>query len=436
MTVNDVVDDRFSDGPFLLQEPTNHLDITGILWLKKYMQTLDDVTLVVVSHDRGFLDATIDQTIIMQGKQLIVHDGNYESYLETQEELKLHRAKQRDAINRKKAKAEQSIQKDLVDAHRRKNDKKLAQVASRRKKLEERSGIEKNAKGHRFKLNRDRAGRHFGKRFQVEDEYVDPKLKWKLPVPSPLRSPGPILQVNHLDFAYDFDESKSDGDIHWILRDVNLVVDQKARIAIVGQNGQGTQCTSSYVNSHYHHRLHGSGKSTLMKLFAEQLQPNRGIRQAHTQCNISYFEQHFVDLACGRTETAYDHISSIYPSLSEKEIFAALGSFNLAPFAHQGLNTFSGGQVVRFAFALMSLENPHAVFLDEPSNHLDLDASEALRECLLGYEGAVVFVSHDIYFIRAMKCSHVYDVFETFVRDIGSIDKYRPPKTIPLCKDQ
>ena len=142
----------------LLDEPTNHLDLPGILQLKEYLNTLDGPTVVTVSHDRAFLDDTVDDVIELRGGALTYYTGNYSRYCATMAEDKAKRAAQRDALDRKAQKQGASVTKQRAAAARSADCKRQAQAASKARKLEQRHGLEVNAKGHRFKLNRDRAG--------------------------------------------------------------------------------------------------------------------------------------------------------------------------------------------------------------------------------------------------------------------------------------
>ena len=148
---------RFVDAQvLLLDEPTNHLDLPGILQLRALMDTLADLTLVTVSHDRAFLDDTADEIILLQGGRLQYFAGNYSAWLEAAGEQRAMRERQRAALDRKAARVQASITAERARAARADDSKKQAQLASKQRKLDERHGLDVNAKGHRFKLNRDR----------------------------------------------------------------------------------------------------------------------------------------------------------------------------------------------------------------------------------------------------------------------------------------
>lgn len=412
----------------LLDEPTNHLDLPAIAWLTNYLQGLTDVTLVIISHDRQFLNDTVDEIILLQGGQLTYHNGNYDAYIETQQEQRDHRQKMRSAIDKKKEKMRKSIEAGMAHAKKTMDDKKMAQMASKKKKLIERTGMERNEHGHRFKLNRDRVGYFTTNRGDVANEFVEASTRIVIAEPNDLSQPGPLVQVDNVAFWYPSEPSNSsviervsqmpavvrnaNGSISIssarkpsspstpsvkpVLSNVTINISQGTRLAFVGANGQG--------------------KTTLMGLLTGNLTPTRGSIKRHPQAKLGYFAQHFVDsLQEETTETPLSYLATRYPDRKEQELYAQLGAFGLTSIAlvrsehsgtggvglaHQPLSTLSGGQRVRFAFALMMMEKPHALFLDEPTNHLDLDATEALAESLQDYTGAVILVSHDVYFVK------------------------------------
>ena len=298
-------------------------------------------------------------------------------------------------MGKKQAHIEQSIQAGMAQARKASDSKKMAQMASRKKKLNERFGLETNELGHRFKLNRDMVGYFLNRRSGVEDEHVDPDIEWVIPVPSVLRTKQAILQVEDVYFQY-----QRDGP--YVLQSVTLTIEQGEKIAIVGANGQG--------------------KSTLLALLVRNKTPGKGMITAHPNAKFSFFNQHYVDEARSRTESPLAIIASLYPTMKEQEIFNVLGSFGLqGSLALQPLQSLSGGQVVRFALASMTLENPHCLILDEPTNHLDIDSIEALAEALLEFSGTVILVSHDAYFVNRIASDNMYLVKDATVTKCSKI---------------
>ncbi|KAJ3062102.1 hypothetical protein HK102_008878, partial [Quaeritorhiza haematococci] len=184
----------------LLDEPT------AILWLQNYLKSLDSTTLVIVSHDRAFLNATIDEIVVFRNRKLTYFTGNYDEYIEDTEEKRKRDIRRKEALDKKKAHIEKSIQEGLRKAKQSGDDKKLNMVASRKKKLE-RFGLDVNEKGHRFKLNRDRLGFHNSVRDLVEIDMGDAALNWDIPEPEPLRHQGALLQMEDVSFSYNTTQS-------------------------------------------------------------------------------------------------------------------------------------------------------------------------------------------------------------------------------------
>ena len=181
----------------LLDEPTNHLDLAAVLWLGLYLQqSMDKQTVVIVSHDRDFLARVTQETITLKDKKLLYFPGGYGAMEEARQEAQAHHAKQEDRLQRKQAQLQGSIDNALRAARVAGDDKRLGQVASRRKKLEERMGVERNAAGHRFKLNRDLPGYYLGtRRPQLQVETYEREVVFSLPSVDDLRYQGPLLQV-------------------------------------------------------------------------------------------------------------------------------------------------------------------------------------------------------------------------------------------------
>lgn len=371
---------RFVDARvLLLDEPTNHLDLPGILDLKAFLNAeCDGVTLLIVSHDRAFLDDTVDEIILLQARGLTYFDGNYSTYEQTVAEQVACRARQRDALERKTEKARASIAADRVRAARA-NDpksKKLRAVASKERKLTERMGVEVSATGHRFKLNRDRAGFHLSARSEVAAEHVEPDVVIRLPSPPPLRGRGPLLQAEGLSFAYSPTGRP-------VLQDVTLCIEPRDRVAFWGANGQG--------------------KTTLLRLLAGSLTPRSGRLSTRAGVRVAHLEQHTVDDARQRTTPAITAFREAIPDMDEQAAYAALGGVGLhGATARQPLSSLSGGQVMRWALARHVAASPHVLLLDEPTNHLDIETGVALLDALLAFDGAVVVVAHDVHFLRAL----------------------------------
>jgi len=378
---------RFVDAQvLLLDEPTNHLDLPGILQLKAFVASeCDGVTLVIVSHDRSFLDDTVDQIIHVQAGALTYYDGNYSTFVTTTTEQRASRARQRDAAERKVDRLRASVAADRERAARSGDAKKQAAVASKARKLADRTGLEVNARGHRFKLNRDRAGYHDSARGQVADEVVEADVVWRLPPPPPLRGSGPLLTADGLAGGYDPAAPP-------VIADVTLCVEPGGRVALFGANGRG--------------------KTTLLRLLAGSLPPSAGRVSVRPGVRVAHFTQHTVDEARARHTPALTALREAVAGMDEQGAYAALGAVGLGGVtARQPLSTLSGGQVMRWALARhTAAATPHVWLLDEPTNHLDLESGEALLAALQAYKGAIVVVSHDVHFLRSLSGGVAYRV--------------------------
>ncbi|KAI3630676.1 hypothetical protein MIR68_012111 [Amoeboaphelidium protococcarum] len=366
----------------LLDEPTNHLDIAGIIWLQKAISSkLVDITILMVSHNRSFLNAVAQRIVVFKNKQLEYYKGNYDQYIETITDKELYAERLQDQLDRKRAAMESSIKKNASDAKKRGDDKKMKQVASRKIKLEERTGVLRNEKGHRFKLNRDRVGYFDQKLGEVEheqDELSQSKLKFSIPTPILPRFNGPLLVVEDVGF----ERKDQAGNLLFKLESITFSVEAGQCVAICGANGQG--------------------KSTLLNLIASQWHPSRGSINVRSN-KVGYFKQDYVKDLGRETDNAVTRLSKQYPEISQVQLRNHLGSFGLGANAlavDVPIGKLSGGQRVVYAFAELTLSSPSLLLLDEPNSHLDLDALEALSESLQKFEGGIVIVSHDVSFIQ------------------------------------
>ncbi|KAK9816604.1 hypothetical protein WJX72_002628 [[Myrmecia] bisecta] len=275
----------------LLDEPTNHLDLPAILWLQSYLKTLEGTTLVVVSHDRAFLNATVEQIIVFRQGQLTYFMGNYDEYAEAKAEKELFTARAAESVEKKRAHIQASIQKGQQQAKKSGDDKKLGMVASRKKKLE-RLGMEKNEQGHRFRINKDRAGYHDSVRDVVEVERPEPPITFNFPPPEPLRHQGPLLAMEQVSFSYSpVPVGKAPT-----VQNITLNIPPAAHIGLVGRNG--------------------SGKSTLIKLVAGSEAPSTGTITRHPQARVGVFTQHQVEeLKRSGDASALAHFLRLFPGV-------------------------------------------------------------------------------------------------------------------------
>ncbi|RAH41491.1 putative AAA family ATPase GCN20 [Aspergillus brunneoviolaceus CBS 621.78] len=318
----------------LLDEPSNMLDVPSITFLSNYLQTYPS-TILVVSHDRAFLNEVATDIMHQHSERLDYYKGaNFDSFYATKEERKKNAKREYE-----KQMAERAHLQAFIDKFRY-NAAKSSEAQSRIKKLERMPILE-----------------------VPESDYV---VHFKFPDVEKL-SP-PIVQMTDVSFGYSKDRP--------LLKNIDLDVQLDSRIGIVGPNG--------------------AGKTTVLKLLTAQLQPTSGFISQHARLRIGYFAQHHVD-ALDLTTSAVSFMAKTYPGKTDEEYRRHLGAFGITGMTGlQRMELLSGGQKSRVAFACLSLTNPHILVLDEPSNHLDIEGMDALSEALQNFEGGVVMVSHDV----------------------------------------
>ncbi|MFD2444210.1 ribosomal protection-like ABC-F family protein [Bacillus sp. CGMCC 1.16607] len=320
----------------ILDEPTNHLDIETLSWLEQYLQTYNGAILIV-SHDRYFLDKVVTQVYEMSRNLIQKFLGNYSTYLDQKAEqyerdLKLFE-RQQDEI----AKLEDFIQRNLARA----TTTKRAQ--SRRKKLEKMDRLDRPLG--------DEKSASF--RFEIERQ-----------------SGNEVLNLDQLDIGY-----KQEA----ISKDLSFRLTRGESVALVGPNG--------------------IGKSTLLKTLIEKLPPLSGGIRLGSNVTIGYYDQEQAELSSNKR--VLNELWDDYPLKPEKEIRTILGNFLFSgEDVLKIVSTLSGGEKARLALAKLMMQKSNFLILDEPTNHLDLDSKEVLENALIDYPGTILFVSHDRYFIN------------------------------------
>jgi ATPase subunit of ABC transporter with duplicated ATPase domains len=368
----------------ILDEPTNFLDLLGILWLQRYLvdlRTASQTTVVIVSHDRDFIDTTCQEVIILRDQTLTYFRGNLSAYEEKVRSKKLYFGRMQEAQDKQKAHMEKTIRENIKVGKATGDDNKLRQAKSRMKKVEDRMGLQVSATGGRFKLNRDLPGYHLTSRADIEVPEDERGVSILLPMAPDLRFPGPLVSLEGVTFKYPSSKTV-------VLQDVNLVIYSGDRIGIVG--------------------LNGCGKSTLIKVLIENLKLSQGTASKHPRLRLGYYSQHAVEelqeqgLADPSATALSLLMKDVEGELNEGEIRGLLGSLGLPgrTASDVPLCKLSGGQLVRLALALILWKSPQLLVLDEITTHLDFYTVTALSNALSEWNGAILLVSHDRFMIR------------------------------------
>ncbi|KAK6614691.1 ABC transporter [Botrytis cinerea] len=379
----------------ILDEPTNFLDLLGIIWLQKYLETLKESTptpptIVIVSHDRDFITATSQELIILRSQALTYFRGSLSTYESTIREKTLYLTRMRDAQEKQKSHIQQTIQQNIKQGKATGDENKLRQAKSRQKKLDNRMGMEVSAKGTRFKLNRDLAGYHLTAREEIEIPPEERGISMMIPLAPDLRFPGPLLSLENISFRYPSSGSSKSNTppAPFVLENVNLTIHMGDRIGIVG--------------------LNGAGKSTLLSLLTETAKPTKGTLTKHPRLRLAYYSQNSVeDLQVLSHSTPELMALSLLTSdiagvLSEQEIRGILNGLGLQGriVSDVPISKLSGGQLVRLALARLVWKEPQLLVLDEVTTHLDFWTVRAVGEVMRGWNGGVVVVSHDRWLVR------------------------------------
>lgn len=324
----------------LLDEPTNHLDIDTLAWLERYLAEYAGCVMVI-SHDRYFLDRVTNKTLCIQNHHAKLYAGNYSKSME-----------------------QRRIDREIEEKHYRDQQKEIARqeayIAQQRAWNRERNIIAAES------------------RQKMLDKMV--KLERPENAPQPIRlaftaarkSGNDVLDLRGVTMGF--------GDRR-LFSDLNCLVKRDDRLFILGQNG--------------------CGKSTLIKLIIGKLQPIAGIIEAGYNVEIGYYDQENQQLT--PENTVLEELWSAYPRLSETEIRRRLGQFRfLGEDVYKTVSVLSGGERARLTLCKLILSNMNLLVLDEPTNHLDIDSREALETALLDFDGTIVAVSHDRYFIEKL----------------------------------
>ncbi|OCG39482.1 ABC transporter ATP-binding protein [Gilliamella sp. Bif1-4] len=346
----------------LLDEPTNHLDLDAVIWLEKWLSNYQG-TLILISHDRDFLDPLVNKIIHIEQKSLFEYTGNYSSF-EIQRSTKL--AQQQSLYESQQLKV--AHLQNYIDRFRAKATK-AKQAQSRIKMLE------------RMEL--------------IAPAHVDNPFHFNFK-PSEFL-PSPLLMMDKVVAGYD-DKI--------ILEKIKLNLVPGSRIGLLGRNG--------------------AGKSTLIKLLAGELAPKEGHINLAKGVQLGYFAQHQLEYL-RPDESPLWHLTQLAePKNTEQELRNYLGGFDFqGDKVTEPVKTFSGGEKARLVLALIVWQKPNLLLLDEPTNHLDLDMRQALTEALIDFDGALVVVSHDRHLLRSTT-DEFYLVHDHKVEPFdGDLDDYQ-----------
>ncbi|OGT69879.1 MAG: ABC transporter ATP-binding protein [Gammaproteobacteria bacterium RIFCSPLOWO2_02_FULL_57_10] len=315
----------------LLDEPTNHLDMEATLWLEQWLNRYEG-TLLIISHDRSFLDGVISYVVSVEQQRLNLYRGNYSSF----ELQRAERLAQEQAMFEKQQRRVAEIE-DFVRRFRAKATK-ARQAQSRLKELDRMQ--------------------------QIAPAHIDSPFHFEFPTPD--RLPDELIAFDKVSVGYDGAA---------LVSNIRLTVRNTTRIGLLGFNG--------------------CGKSTLLRTMAGQLAPVAGEKRESKYLQVGYFAQHQVDVLDQRASPVL-LIQRLDPSAREQTVRDFLGGFDFrGERINETIENFSGGEKARLALALVVWQKPNLLLLDEPTNHLDLEMRHALTVALQGFEGALVIVSHD-----------------------------------------
>jgi ATP-binding cassette subfamily F protein 3 len=360
----------------LLDEPTNHLDLLSLLWLQNYLKNYSGA-LLLISHDRQFMDEVITQVHEISERKLIAYTGNYSDYLE-----------QREARYEQQLAAYKNQQKEISDLQAfadrfRSIPSKASQAQSKLKQIE---------------------------RLELIEKPMAPRKPFRFQIPPPPRGGQRAISLEGIHMAYGATK---------VYQDLDLTIERGERTVLVGPNG--------------------AGKSTLLKILAGVVEFQKGTRDLGHNAKIGYFSQHRAD-TLDPEKNVLEEVQASAPLMREDEARGVLGSFMFRKDdIYKKTAVLSGGEKSRLNLVRFLVDPPNLLLMDEPTTHLDIHTVESLTLALERYEGTLVFISHDVHFIRhlATKVLHVnagtvtpyVGGYEYFLEKTGTADDARAALT-------
>ena len=358
----------------LLDEPTNHLDLNSIGWLETYLSNYDGAV-IIVSHDRYFLDKIVTKVVEIENTKSTIYHGNYSYYASKREEVRL--SKYRAYMNQQ---AEIKHQEEVIAKLKQFNrEKSIKRAESREKMLDKMERLEKPQ--------------------EVHDEM-------RLALTPDIESGNDVLLVENL--------TKSYGE-HTLFTDIGMDIKRGERVALIGNNG--------------------TGKTTILKIINQLIPKDSGKIVLGAQVHIGYYDQEHQVLH--PEKTIFDELHDTYPNMTNTKIRNVLAAFLFTgEDVFKEIRDLSGGERGRVSLAKLMLSNANFLILDEPTNHLDITSKEILEQALKNYTGTVLYVSHDRYFIN-QTATRILDLSTNDITSyIGNYDYYIEQKLVSTARQE